>query len=140
MTVREEQAAVYDVYAALRPSRLVGIPEKQVSRLRHLSAHRVAQGNVLRQNLRAMHQEGKGSTLLCADRRRRLGFEANGTVRRGCYFGNLTAQMAEPRGTMTLEGAIVGTFGNGRAQYLQAYFANGNRPEVETRFADAAGG
>lgn len=81
----------YTVREELKPTHLDGISEKQLSEHWALYKGYVAQSNTLREDLDTLRAEGKGSTALYADRRRRFAFEYAGMVMHEYYFANMKA-------------------------------------------------
>lgn len=84
----------YTVREELKPHNLVGISQSQIDDHWGLYKGYVTQSNSLKAELAALRAEGKGSTALYADRRRRFGFEYCGMVLHEYYFGNLKANVA----------------------------------------------
>lgn len=89
----------YKVQEQLKPSGLAGISDDQINDHWKLYTGYVAQVNKLNEELAQLLKNGKGDTLLYADRKRRLGFEYNGMILHEYYFENLTSQNTSPDGT-----------------------------------------
>ncbi len=92
----------YEIRSELRPQSLEGISEDQIAQHWGLYEGYVKQVNALRDELEALRKEGKGNSLVSADRRRRMGFEYNGMVLHELYFGNLKkgAPAIDPAGPL----------------------------------------
>jgi superoxide dismutase, Fe-Mn family len=101
----------YEVITALKPTGLAGISEQQIDQHWRLYEGYIANVNTLRSELDTLRRQGKGATLIHADRRRRFGFEYSGMVLHEYYFGNLAANVPEPAGTSALKKALTGQFG-----------------------------
>jgi Fe-Mn family superoxide dismutase len=83
---------VYKVQEHLKPQGLDNISNQQIESHWELYKGYVAQVNKLNEELIDLRGSGKIDTPLCADRRRRYGFEYNGMVLHEYYFANLTAK------------------------------------------------
>lgn len=80
---------IYEVQEKLKPTGLVGISDEQISDHWNLYKGYVNQVNALNKELQEMRDNGLGSSLAYADRRRSYGFEYNGMVLHEYYFGNM---------------------------------------------------
>jgi len=101
----------YEVNLSLKPRALEGISEEQVAQHWRLYEGYVAQVNALRTELQTLRRDGKSSSALYADRRRRFGFEYNGMVLHELYFGNLAARTDQLGVMSPLKKALTGQFG-----------------------------
>lgn len=119
----------YEVNVMLRPSGLTGISEEQIAQHWRLYEGYVAQVNTLRAELESLRKSGKGGSTLCADRRRRLGFEYNGMVLHELYFANLRAGVPDLGGTSALKKALTGQFGT-FAAFKEDFVAAGSTRSV----------
>jgi Fe-Mn family superoxide dismutase len=107
-----ETKMAYEVKAYLKPSGLKGITENQIAQHWKLYEGYVSNSNALKGELEALRTEGKTSTPIYADRRRRFGFEYNGMVLHEYYFGNLKAGVAEPKAGSPLRKALEEQYGS----------------------------
>lgn len=89
---QELEIIIYTVQEQLKPQNLDGISNEQINDHWQLYKGYVAQVNTLNAALAHMRQNGQGSSLNYADRRRRYGFEYNGMVLHELYFANLKAE------------------------------------------------
>jgi Fe-Mn family superoxide dismutase len=86
---------LYTARTEFKPSGLVGISDKQIDEHWKLYEGYVKQTNTLKDELKALREAGKGTELMYADRRRRLGFEMGGMVGHEYYFANLKAGVSD---------------------------------------------
>ena len=79
----------------LKPSGLNGISDTQIADHWKLYVSYVNNVNKLNEDLKELAAQGKGSSLIYADRKRRYGFEYNGMILHEFYFENLTNKQTE---------------------------------------------
>ena len=89
----------YTIQEKLKPSGLNGISDNQINDHWKLYTGYVNQVNKLNEELNQLLKDGKGDSLLYADRRRRYGFEYNGMILHEYYFENQTSQKTSNDGT-----------------------------------------
>lgn len=82
----------YQPLESARPSGLNGISDEQIKDHWELYLGYVKQTNTLLDELETFQKAGQGSSLSCADRRRRLGFEFNGMIMHESYFQAMTSE------------------------------------------------
>lgn len=102
---------MYTIKSELKPQNLVGISQAQIDDHWKLYEGYVNQTNTLCKDLVAMTQEGKASSLLYADRRRRAGFEFNGMVLHEFYFESLVGG-GQPLADGAFKKALAATWGS----------------------------
>ena len=102
----------YEAKNYLKPSGLKGITENQIAQHWKLYEGYISNSNALKGELEALRTEGKTSTPIYADRRRRFGFEYNGMVLHEYYFGNLKAGVSEPKPGSALRKALEEQYGS----------------------------
>ena len=103
---------IYKIQEQLMPKNLVGISNAQIEDHWGLYKGYVNQVNKLNEELAFLRKEGKGDTLIFADRRRRMGFEYNGMVLHEYYFANLKAGDGHVAKRSDLFKAIEESFGS----------------------------
>lgn len=101
----------YKIQSNIKPTGLTGISDAQINDHWALYEGYVKQTNALLKELSDLTNNGQGASLAYADRRRRLGFEANGMVLHEIYFGTLTAHNA-PISDGPLKKAMAATWGS----------------------------
>jgi len=106
----KKEIGMYNVKENIKPSKLIGISDDQISDHWKLYEGYVKNVNKLNQELELLRKEGKADSLIYADRRRRYGFEYNGMVLHEYYFENLKPGVKLSGGT--LKKAIEKTWGS----------------------------
>jgi Fe-Mn family superoxide dismutase len=81
---------LYKEKLELKPSGLAGITDNQINDHWKLYVGYVNNVNKINEELKDLTAQGKASSLIYADRRRRYGFEYNGMILHEYYFENLT--------------------------------------------------
>jgi len=113
---------MYTVKENIKPSKLIGISDDQINDHWKLYEGYVKNVNKLHQDLDQLQKEGKGDSLIYADRRRRYGFEYNGMVLHEYYFEALKPGKKLSKGP--LREAIEKTWGSFE-NWMQDFIAAG---------------
>lgn len=101
----------YKVQNEIKPKNLKNISQNQIDQHWSLYEGYVSQVNSINKELAQLRVQGKGSSQMYSDRRRRYGFEYNGMVLHELYFSNL-ANIKQKEVSGELKKAIEKTFGS----------------------------